>query len=96
MDKDVLRQRLMARCEKTVEAALQAVEAAPEGAWISGSEWQVRETFQKLTAECFQELVQARVDDHPTAQAAAFSPGGRRAGAARQGASRGAGSERRR
>lgn len=88
MDQAVLRQRLMAKCEATVTAAMAAVEAAPDGAWISGSEWQMRDVFAKLTAECFQEIVQARIDAHPTAAAAVFSPERERPGAAPQRASR--------
>jgi len=90
MDRAALKQRLMARCEATVEAAMAAVDAAPDGAWISGSEWPMREVFQKLTAECFQEIVQARIDDHATANAAAFSPERRRPRAAPQRKPRGA------
>lgn len=44
-----------------------AVESAPGGQWIAGSEWAVRGPFQELMRECFQEIVQARVDADPAA-----------------------------
>jgi hypothetical protein len=30
-----------------------AVDDAPDGQWIAASEWEVRDIFQKLTADCF-------------------------------------------
>ncbi len=84
MDRDVIRARLRERFEGSMEEALKAVESAPEGRWIAGSEWQVRDLFQRLMAECFQELIQARVADHPAAATAAFSPSRRRRGPAQQ------------
>lgn len=84
MDKDVLRAKLRMRFEGSMEEALKVVESAPDGQWIAGSEWQVRDLFQRLMAECFQELIQARVADHPAAVTAAFSPSRRRRGPAEQ------------
>lgn len=92
MDKEVLKRRLTERFRQSLAEALAAVEAAPDGQWIAASEWQVRETFQRLTAECYQEMVQGRIDAAPSATRAAFSPGGQAGGgAAEQGAARGAG-----
>ncbi|HWE94588.1 MAG TPA: hypothetical protein VG269_11545, partial [Tepidisphaeraceae bacterium] len=47
------------------------VEHAPDGQWIAASEWQVREIFQKLMSESYQQMLQARMDAAPQA---AFSP----------------------
>ena len=85
MDKDVIRAKLRDRFDASMDEALKAVESAPDGRWIAGSEWEVRDLFQRLMADCFQELVQARVADHPAAAQAAFSPSGRRDDAAQQG-----------
>jgi hypothetical protein len=76
MDRQALRRELHAK----VDRAMDAVAAAPDGQWINASEWVVRETFQELTRDCFQAIVQARVDADPAANAAAFSPGGRGGG----------------
>lgn len=94
MDKEVLKRRLTERFQQSLSEALAAVEAAPDGQWIAASEWQVRETFQRLTAECYQEMMQGRIDAGPSATRAAFSPGGQGGrGAAKQGAARGAGAD---
>lgn len=86
MDRNVLKAHLRERFESTMEAALQAVEQAPDGQWIAGSEWQIRDTFQQLTADCYREIVQSRIDAQPSATQAAFSPSGKPGrGAARQG-----------
>ena len=50
-----------------------AVEKAPDGRWIAASEWKIRETFQKLMADTFQRIVQAKLD---AADQADFSPSG--------------------
>jgi len=90
MDKEVLKRRLTERFQESLAEALAAVEAAPDGQWIAASEWRVRDVFQKLTAECYQEMVQGRVDAEPSASRAAFSPGGQAGGGvAEQGAARG-------
>jgi hypothetical protein len=74
MDKDVLEQRLKERCAQALAAARLAVEQAPDGQWIAASEWQVRAIFQDLTRDCYQWMLQAKVDAHPAAEQAAFSP----------------------
>ena len=74
MDKDVLDERLKARCEQALSAARLAVQQAPDGQWIAASEWQVRAIFQELTRDCYQLLLQAKADEHPAAEQAAFSP----------------------
>lgn len=61
---------------ETMEAKLRqvakAVNAAPDGAWINGSEMEVRDIFGELRREAFEKALQMRLD----AAQAAFSPGG--------------------
>lgn len=94
MDKEVLDRRLSELCQKAMTEARTAVEQAPDGQWIAASEWQVRDIFQRLTRDCYQAMLQAKADAHPTADQAVFSPGGRRA--AEQRKTPAAGPERRR
>lgn len=96
MDKEVLKRQLMERCQAALDEALRAVDEAPDGQWIAGSEWEVRDIFQKLTADCFGRMIQERVDGLPSGAQAAFSPGGLFGGAAAQGKPRGAGADGRR
>jgi hypothetical protein len=77
MDRQALKRKLRAKFESKVDLAIDAVEAAPDGQWVAGSEWAVRGAFQELMRECFQEMVQARIDHDPAASAGSFSPGGR-------------------
>lgn len=95
MDKDVLEQRLKDRCDQALAAARAAVEQAPDGQWIAASEWQVRAIFQELTRDCYQLMLQAKSDQHPAAEQAAFSPSAGR-DAAQQGRARPTRSNRRR
>lgn len=85
MDRQKLRHDLHARVDAALDRAIDAVAAAPDGRWIDASEWVVRAAFQELMGDCFQAIVQARVDADPAANAGSFSPGGRRA-AGRDGA----------
>jgi len=97
MDRKVLKAQLRQQMELALEASLKAVDEASDGQWIAGSEWQVREEFQKLQATCYQALVQARVDGQPSASQAAFSPSGKpQRAAARQGPARSPRADRRR
>ena len=97
MDKEVLKRRLTERFQQSLAEALSAVDSAPDGQWIAASEWRVREVFQKLTAECYQEMVQGRIEAEPSSSRAAFSPGGQAGGgASEQGAARSAGADGRR
>jgi hypothetical protein len=75
MDKEVLKRQLTERFQQSLEAALKAVDQAPDGQWIAASEWEVRDIFQKLTADCFGQMIQQRMDQLPSASQAAFSPG---------------------
>ncbi len=88
MDKEVLKVRLTERFQQSLNEALRAVDEAPDGQWIAASEWEVRDIFQKLTAECFGQMIQGRVDRLPSESQAAFSPDGRVDAASGQGKSR--------
>lgn len=96
MDKEVLKRRLTERCQQALDEALRAVDEAPDGQWIAASEWEVRDIFQKLTADCFGQMIQQRIDRLPSASQTAFSPDGGADGVAAQGKPRGAGVDRRR
>lgn len=98
MDKEVLKRQLTERCQHALDEALRAVDDAPDGQWIAASEWEVREIFQKLTADCFGRMIQDRIDRLPSASQAAFSPDGGAGGdgVAAQGEPRRAGADRRR
>jgi hypothetical protein len=76
MNRDALKRELTQHFNQSLEEAMDAVERAPDGAWIADSEWQVRETFQKLMTEAYQRILQARLDDAAGAAPAAFSPCG--------------------
>lgn len=96
MDKEVLKRQLTERCQHALDEALRAVDEAPDGQWIAASEWEVRDIFQKLTADCFGQMIQERVDRLPSASQAAFSPDGQSGGVAGQGKPRRASADRRR
>ena len=55
---------------QSLEQVVDAVNQAPDGAWISGSEEQVRDVMAALREKVFERAVQKRVD----AAEAAFSP----------------------
>jgi hypothetical protein len=76
MDMEILKERLTERFRQSLDSALEAVNQAPDGHWIDASEWEVREIFQKLTADCFQAAIQERLNGLPSASQAAFSPDG--------------------
>jgi hypothetical protein len=96
MDRNVLKDRMLAKFDAVLDESLKAVEGAPDGQWIAESEWRVREVFQTLTAECFREALQMRIDAEPSAKQAAFSPSGKSGGGvAKQRRVRGPGADRR-
>src|SRR5215207_11233207 len=76
MDRQGLKRRLRGKVEAALDKAMDAVQAAPDGRWIAGSEWAVRGAFQELMRDCFQEIIQAKVDGDRSASAGSFSPGG--------------------
>jgi hypothetical protein len=74
MDKDVLMYQMTERFQELYAQALEVVERAPDGQWIAASELAFRQVFLDLTKECYQAAVQAKIDAHPAARQAAFSP----------------------
>jgi len=73
MDRDKLKRELTEQFQQSLDQAIEAVERAPDGQWIAASEWDIREIFQKLMADSFQKLLQAKLN---AADQAAFSPSG--------------------
>jgi hypothetical protein len=73
MDRDALTRELTQEFQQSLKDAMDAVERAPDGAWIAGSEWQVREAFQKLTTHAFERILQAKMETAEN-KPAVFSP----------------------
>jgi len=67
-----LKQALGPEFERLVAEVAQAVNQAPAGAVIAGSEYQVRDLLAKFRQTVYEKAVQLRAD----AAASAFSPGG--------------------
>ena len=65
-----LSQSLHREAEAFLESVMQAVNEAPDGEWIGGSEEQVRNLAAEFRERVFQQAVQQRID----AAEAAFSP----------------------
>jgi hypothetical protein len=82
MDREAIKRKLTQQFEQSLEEAIAAVEQAPDGRWIAASEWQIREIFQRLMQQSFQQLLQAKLD---AADEAAFSPSAPDVPAAQQG-----------
>ena len=74
MDREVLMHQMTERFQELYSQALDALERAPDGQWIAASEFAFRDAFLQLMKESYQTAVQARIDAHPTARRAAFSP----------------------
>jgi hypothetical protein len=73
MDREALKRELTDQFQQSLDQAMDAVQRAPDGAWIAASEWEVREVFQRLTSQAFERILQAKLDAAPPA---AFSPSG--------------------
>jgi hypothetical protein len=73
MDREALKRELTDQIHQSLDQAMDAVQRAPDGAWIAASEWEVREVFQKLMTQAFERILQAKLD---AAKPAAFSPSG--------------------
>jgi len=56
--------------QKYLQSVMQAVNNAPDGEWLAGSEEQVRDLSADFRRQVFERAVQARID----AAEAAFSP----------------------
>ena len=76
MDREVLLYQMTERFQALYGEALDALEGAPDGQWIAASEFAFRDAFLQLMKESYEAAVQARIDTHPTADQAAFSPSG--------------------
>jgi hypothetical protein len=59
--------------EQMLQEVMQAVNQAPDGAWINGSENKVRDLMGEYRTRAFEKALQMRSD----AVEGAFSPGGR-------------------
>ena len=77
-------QRMRERMEQALRRVAQAVNDAPDGAWIKDSEWQVFHEFNDLRRDAYERALQMRAD----AASSVFSPGrpGERQGQDQQGA----------
>jgi hypothetical protein len=61
------------KTEAYLKSVIEAVNLAPDGQWITGSEEQVRDLSEDFRRQVFQQAVQQRID----AAEAAFSPSAR-------------------
>ena len=65
-------QQMRERMEQALRRVAQAVNDAPDGAWINNSEWQVFNEFNDLRRDAYERALQMRAD----VAAPGFSPGG--------------------
>lgn len=75
MDREVLLYQMTERFQELYGQALDTLERAPEGQWIAASEFAFRDAFLQLMKESYEAAIQTKIDTHPTADQAAFSPG---------------------
>jgi hypothetical protein len=73
MDRSEYMTRMQVECRQIMGQIADAVNNAPTGNVISGSEMQVRDLMEKLRQKSFELAVQMRVDSHEST----FSPSGR-------------------
>jgi hypothetical protein len=85
MDRDELVRRMREDFERTMLQVADAVNAAPDGHLIDGSEERVRDLLGDFRRRAFETAAQMRVE--ATESSAAFSPGEPGAGASRCGGS---------
>ena len=64
--------RMQPKLEQAMRRVMEAVNAAPDGAWINASEIPVQDVFAGLRREAYETALQMRLD----AAEGAFSPGG--------------------
>ena len=62
VDKQEFADRMQAECRQIMESIMEAVNKAPTGNVISGSEMQVRDLMAELRQKVFQTAVQMRID----------------------------------
>jgi hypothetical protein len=78
LDKVEFEARMQAECRRIMGLIADAVNQAPTGNVISGSEMQVRDLMAELRQKAYQTAVQMRVDSHEST----FSPSEGRGGSA--------------
>jgi hypothetical protein len=78
MDKQEYVSRMQAECRQIMEQIADAVNAAPTGNVINGSEFQVRDLMAELRRKAFELAVQMRIDSTEST----FSPSEGRVGEA--------------
>lgn len=76
LDKQAYLDRMQAECRRVMERVADAVNAAPTGNVISGSEMQVRDLMAQLRCRAFELAVQMRIDSTESS----FSPSQGRVG----------------
>ena len=76
MDKQAYVSQMQAECRRIMEQVADAVNNAPTGNVISGSEMQVRDLLAELRQKAFETAVQMRIDSHESS----FSPSAGRGG----------------
>lgn len=76
LDKQAYLDRMQAECRRVMEQVADAVNAAPTGNVISGSEMQVRDLMAQLRCRSFELAVQMRIDSTESS----FSPSQGRVG----------------
>ena len=74
MDRDVLMHQMTERFREAYAKGLDAVERAPDGQWIAGSEFVFRDAFLEVMKESYQAAIQARIDAKSSQQVGTFSP----------------------
>lgn len=65
-------QQMQGEYAEAMQRVAEAVNQAPDGQWINGSEVQVREVMSEFRRKAFEKALQMRVDEAE----GAFSPGG--------------------
>ena len=65
-------QQMRERMEQAMRRVAEAVNDAPDGAWLNGSEWQVVHEFNDLRRDAFERALQMRAD--AAAVTSAFPP----------------------
>ena len=70
VDKQAYASRMQAECRRIMESVMEAVNNAPAGNVISGSEMQVRDLMAEFRQTAFQTAVQMRIDSTESS----FSP----------------------
>jgi hypothetical protein len=71
MSQDAVRKQMDEAWVKAREELLAAMQGAPPENIVSGTEWRVREIQQRLARECFQLMIQGKIDQ---TRQGAFSP----------------------